>query len=58
MEKIPSKYAGQCIALVNEKVVATAKDSIGAYQKAKQIYPSQMITLMCVPRKKEVITFL
>ena len=58
MNKIPSQYAGQCIAMINEKVVAVGKNSLDAYTQAKQIYPKKIITLMCVPRKKEVITFL
>ena len=58
MNRIPSKYAGQCLAFVNEKIVATAKTSIEAYRKAKQAYPKETIALMCVPRKNEVITFL
>ena len=58
MEKIPSKYAGQCIAMINKRVVAAEKTSLEAYRKAKQAYPNEMITLMCVPRKNEIITFL
>ncbi len=58
MYKIQSKYSGQCIAMINEKVVATGKNSIEAYTNAKQTHPTEMITLMCVPRKKEVTMFL
>ena len=58
METIPSKYAGQSIALVNEKVVVVAKNSLEAYQKAKKMYPHDLIALMRVPRKKELVTFL
>lgn len=58
MEKNLSLYAGQCIALIEEKIVATASTSLEAYQKAKKLYPGRLITLMRVPRKREAVTFL
>ena len=58
MEKILSKYAGECIAYVNDTIIASAGSSMEAYQKAKKLYPNQMITLFRVPRKREVVTFL
>ncbi len=58
MDTIPSEYAGECIAIVNEKIIAVGKNSLEAYQKANRLYPDNMITLMCVPRKNEVVTFL
>ncbi len=58
MNKILSQYAGQCIAMVDEEIIAVGKNSIEAYTNAKQTHPTEMITLMCVPRKKEVVTFL
>lgn len=58
MKLIPSKYAGQCIALLDEHIVAVGKTAVEAYQKAKQAHPGKHIALMHVPRKKEVITFL
>lgn len=58
MEKILSKYAGECLALVNDKVVASGINSIDVYQSAKKLYPGQIITIFRVPRKREVITFL
>ncbi len=58
MEKNFSPYAGQCLALIEEKIVATAQTSVEAYRKAKKLYPHKLITLMRVPRKREVVTFL
>ena len=58
MNIIPTEYAGKCIALVNDKVIAVEKNSLQAYQKAKILYPKKMITLMCVPKKNQVVTFL
>lgn len=58
MEKTLSHYAGQCIALVEERIIAAAPTSVEAYKKAKLLYPGKLITLMRVPRKREVVTFL
>lgn len=58
MEKNLSHYAGQCIALVGERIIAVAPTSVEAYKKAKTLYPDKLITLMRVPRKREVVTFL
>ncbi|MBI2666850.1 hypothetical protein HYX13_04515 [Candidatus Woesearchaeota archaeon] len=51
-------YAGKYAALIDEKIVATAKTSVEVYKKAKKKNPTQMITLMYLPTKKETITFL
>ena len=58
MDKISSKYAGKCIALIDDHIVADAKTELDAYQKAKRLYPQKMISLMYVPHKKEMFTFL
>ncbi|HIJ10744.1 TPA: phosphoribosyltransferase [Candidatus Woesearchaeota archaeon] len=55
---IPSKYAGQCVALVDDKVIASGKTSVEAFRLARQHYPQNQITLMRVPTKKEVLAFL
>jgi len=53
-----SQYAGQYVALLDEKVIASAKTSSETYKKAKQLFPTKMVSLMYVPTKKETITFL
>ncbi len=58
MEDQFKKYAEECVAMVDEKVVASGRTRIEAYKKAKQSYPSRIITLMYVPTKRETITFL
>ena len=53
-----SKYAGQYIAWIDEKIVAFGKTSLEVYNKAKKISADELITLEYVPTKKETITFL
>jgi len=58
LSEIPIKYRGECIALINGEIIAVGKTQLEAYKKAKSLYPKKMVTLMCVPKKKEVVTFL
>ena len=58
MQELPSEYAGQCVAMIDDTIVASADNTLQAYQKAKQLYPHKMITLMFIPTEKELITFL
>ena len=56
--ELPSQYAGKCIALVNNKIIATGITQLEAYTKAKKNYSNKLITLAYVPRKEEMATFL
>ncbi len=58
MNSLPSEYAGQCVAFVEEKIVAAGKNSLEAYNKAKKLHPHKMVSLMYVPTKRELVTFL
>lgn len=58
MDTLPSKYAGQCIAMVDDIIVASGKNTSEAYYKARNLYPNKLISLTFVPTEKELITFL
>ena len=58
MEDPFKKYAGECVAMIDEKVVASGRTRIEAYKKAKSSHPTRIITLMYVPTKRETLTFL
>lgn len=58
MEDQFKKYAGECVAMIDEKVVASGKTYLNVYTNAKKSNPTQIITLMYVPTKRETITFL
>ena len=58
MDKTLSQYAGQCVAFVDDKIIASGKTQLEVYKQAKHLYPRKMVSLMRVPRKDEVITFL
>lgn len=58
MKHMPKKFMGQCIAIVDRKVVASGKTQLEVYVKAKETHPSELISLMYVPRKREIVTFL
>lgn len=58
MDTISKKYAGQYVAFVEQKLIASGKTGLGVHNKAKKIQPKKMITLMYVPTKRETITFL
>lgn len=53
-----SKYVGQYIAWIDEKIVAFGTTSLDVYKKARKISTDKLITLEYVPTKKETITFL
>ncbi len=56
--KISSKYAGKCIAIVDNKIIAVGENTLDVYHKAKMIHSLTNVSFMCVPRKDEVVTFL
>lgn len=58
MDTIPRKYAGQYVALVEQKLITSGRTGLEVYNKAKKLYPKKMITLMYVPTKRETVTFL
>ncbi|MEK6901394.1 MAG: DUF5678 domain-containing protein [Nanoarchaeota archaeon] len=58
MEDKFKKYIGECVAMIDDKVIASGRTRIEAYKKAKNSYPTKTITLMYVPTKKETLTFL
>ncbi len=58
LQEIPSTYAGNYVAVVEEQIAAVGKTQLEVYRKAKQIHPQKMVTLVYVPTKKETITFL
>ncbi len=52
------KYVGKCVAVVEGQVVASGRNRLEAYQKAKKLYPQQRMTLRYIPKKEETLTFL
>lgn len=58
MKPIPSHYAGQYVAFVDDEIIASGKTSLEVYKKAKKIHPSKLIALEYVPTKRETVTFL
>ncbi|MEK6845825.1 MAG: DUF5678 domain-containing protein [Nanoarchaeota archaeon] len=58
MEDQFKKYAGECVAMIDEKVVASGRTHLEAYKKAKSTHSDKTISLMYVPTKRETITFL
>lgn len=58
MKKISAQFAGKYIAFVNDDVIASGKTTLEVYRKAKQLFPQKMVSLMYVPTKKEMVTFL
>lgn len=58
MEEPFKKYAGECVAMIDEKVVASGKSYLEVYKKAKALHANKLISLMYVPTKRETLTFL
>ena len=58
MDILPTEYAGQCIAMIGDTIVASGKNTAEAYYKAKNLHPDKLISLTFVPTEKELITFL
>lgn len=58
MQTIPSKYAGQYVAWIDDNIVASATTQLEVYRKAKASYPKRIVRISYVPTKKETVTFL
>ncbi|MBS3123824.1 hypothetical protein J4437_04285 [Candidatus Woesearchaeota archaeon] len=58
MKNLFKGYSGQYVAMVNKKIIASGKTTLEAYQKAKKINSTEMLSFTYVPTKKETITFL
>jgi len=58
MKKISSQFSGKYVAFVNDEIIADGKTTLEVYKKAKQLFPHKMVSLMYVPTKKEMVTFL
>ncbi|MEK6846335.1 MAG: DUF5678 domain-containing protein [Nanoarchaeota archaeon] len=58
MEDPFKKYAGECVAMVDDEVVASGRTYLEVYKKAKTMHTNKLISLMYVPTKRETLTFL
>ncbi len=46
------KHAGECIAMVNGKVVITEKDATKAMKKVVALSEKNQVALICIPSSK------
>ena len=54
--ELGQKYAGKCIAVINDKIVATGNNRIEVYQKAIEKFPkSKRLGIFYLPRKEELL---
>jgi ABC-type sugar transport system substrate-binding protein len=53
-QELARKYPGKCIAVVGDKVVASGRDRIEAYEKAIKEYPKEKMGIFYVPQKSEL----
>lgn len=58
MKNILKKYSGRYVVMVNKKIIASGKTTMEAYQKAKKINSTEMLSFTYVPTKKETITLI
>jgi len=53
-QELARKYPGKCIAVVRDKVVASGRDRIEAYEKARKEYPFDKMGVFYVPTESEL----
>jgi len=53
-QELARKYPGKCIAVVGDKVVASGRDRIEAYEKARSQYPEDKMGVFYIPTKSEL----
>ena len=57
--RIPKEYVGKYVVIVNQKIIASGKPHLDAYNKAKEkVSAETMLSFMYVPTKNETLTFL
>ena len=57
-EEWSQKYPGKCVAIVANRLVATGRDRIEAYEKAKELFPKQKKSIFYIPTKDETVPLL
>lgn len=57
-EKLGKKYPGKCVAFVDGRPVATGKNGLEAFRKAREKYPRKEVSIAYIPTKEETVTFL
>ncbi len=50
-----SKYEGEYVAIIKDKIIAHGKDVKKVYQEAKAKFPKNIVFLCQVPRKEALI---
>lgn len=50
-----SKYEGEYVAIIEDKIIAHGKDVKKVYQEAKAKFPNNVVFLGQVPRKEALI---
>lgn len=58
MKKSLAKYVGQYVACVDDKIIASGKNQLQVYRKAKHQFPQKLISLEYIPTKKELNFFI
>lgn len=53
-QKLTRQYPGRCVAVVGNKVVASGRDRIEAYEKAKKEYPKEKMGIFYIPTEGEL----
>ena len=57
--QLAKQYAGKCVAIINEKVVAIGSDRLSVFNRAKKLAkPHSKIGVFYFPTKKEMLTAL
>lgn len=57
-QELFEKYPGKYIAVVDNEFVAVGKSSLEVFRKAKEKYPTKMVSISYIPRKDELVTLL
>ena len=57
-QELFKKYPGKYIAVVDNELVAVGRSSIEVFKKAKEEYPTKMVSISYIPRKDELVTLL
>lgn len=55
LNEMISKYEGEYVAIIEDKIIAHGKDVKKVYQDAKDMFPKRIVFLGQVPRKEALI---
>jgi hypothetical protein len=57
-QEFSEKYPGKYVAIIKDELVAIGNSSIEVFEKAKEQYPDEEVSITYIPTDEEMVTLL